>query len=230
MSIFRRSSAILAIAVAFALSPLCAADNRDRSKDEYAVIRDGLAPNGKLSLAAHGEGDDNDDFRIWLMSEPAHRTIAALDDLGPDNTLDTGPEAYSAFWSDDSRHVAIAFPSDRHVLQLNIYGIENGRARLLAGPNLYKRATGRKLVAQDDLSQSAAEIVWKGRDRFVLRERRLFLTSDTAFVSRLGAYGKINEKLDDGRLAVEFSAEAEAMLAPGNRYRITRLRVGKFGA
>ena len=64
----------------------------------------------------------------------------------------------------------------------------------------------------------------------MLREHRLFLTSDAAFVNRLGAYGKVNEKLDDGRLAVEFSAEAEAMLAPGNRYRITRLRVGKFGA
>ena len=234
MNLLRRSPPIIAIVVAIALAcalaPLRAADNGDRGKDEYTVIRDGLAPNRQLSLAAHAESDGgNDNFQIWLMAEPAHRKIATLDDIGPDNTLDTGPDAYSASWSDDSHHVAVAFPSDRHVRQLNIYAIENGRARLLAGPDLYKRATGRKLAAQDDASQSASEIIWKGRDRFVLREHRLFLTSDAGFVRRLGAYGKVDEKLDDGRLAVEFSAEAEAMLAPGNRYRITRLRVGKFG-
>ena len=44
-----------------------------------------------------------------------------------------------------------------------------------------------------------------------------------------GAYGKVTDKLDDGSWFVEFSAEADCILMPGDRYRILDLRVGKFG-
>jgi hypothetical protein len=37
----------------------------------------------------------------------------------------------------------------------------------------------------------------------------------------------VTEKLDDGRLAVEFSAEAECELLSGDRYRVIDLRAGK---
>jgi hypothetical protein len=36
------------------------------------------------------------------------------------------------------------------------------------------------------------------------------------------------EKSDDGRLFVEFSAEADGVLMSGDHYRIVDLRVGKF--
>lgn len=37
----------------------------------------------------------------------------------------------------------------------------------------------------------------------------------------------MTEKLDDGRLAVEFSAEAECELLSGDRYRVIDLRARK---
>ena len=70
-----------------------------------------LAPDKKISLASHGEGELGDgDFHIWLMSEPEHRKVTALADINADNNLDTAPDAYHAFWSEDARYVAIALP------------------------------------------------------------------------------------------------------------------------
>jgi hypothetical protein len=40
-----------------------------------------------------------------------------------------------------------------------------------------------------------------------------------------GSYGRAIDKLDDGRLAVEFSAEAECELLSGDRYRVVRFCV-----
>ena len=64
--------------------------------------------------------------------------------------------------------------------------------------------------------------------RFLLKERRLFVTSNAGFASMLGLYGRIGDKRDDGSFFVEFSAEADCVLISGNRYRIVDLRVGKF--
>jgi hypothetical protein len=55
------------------------------------------------------------------------------------------------------------------------------------------------------------------------------VTSDPGFVRIVGAYGRVTDKLDDARFLVEFSAEADCVLMPDNRYRIVDLRVGKFG-
>ena len=80
---------LLAIAACLALAPAGATSNHEYAKGEYAVIRDGLAPNKQLSLASHGDGELGDDhFHVWLMSEPAHRKLVALDDISDDNNLD----------------------------------------------------------------------------------------------------------------------------------------------
>ena len=231
MKIHRAIPALLAAILALAAAPARATDTHDYAKGEYAVIRDGLAPDGQKSLAAHGDGEGgSENFHVWLMAEPAHRKIAALDGIGSDNNLDTGPDAYHAVWSADSRHVAVSFRSDRHVAELNLYAIEGRRAQLVSGPSLFAELTSYREVGRaDDLGQSFSEIVWRAPNRFVLREHRLFLTRDPGFARRLGAYGKQTEKLDDGRLMFEFSAEADGVLLPGNRYRIGDLRVGKFG-
>lgn len=63
----------------------------------------------------------------------------------------------------------------------------------------------------------------------MLTEHRLFMTTDPGFARRLGAYGRVTDRFEEGRLMVEFSAEADCMLMPGNRYRIVDLRVGKSG-
>ena len=55
--------------------------------------------------------------------------MASIDN---DAILDTGPSAYHAVWSPDSRHVAMHFRSDRHVLTMLLYEIRGGRPQRLA--------------------------------------------------------------------------------------------------
>src|ERR1700710_1762098 len=121
MKIRRALAALLTAILALAAAPACATDTHDYAHGEYAIIRGGLAPDGQKSLATHGDGEGGaDHFHVWLMSEPAHRKIVALDGIGSDNNLDTGPDAYRAVWSADSRHVAVSFRSGRHIAELNL--------------------------------------------------------------------------------------------------------------
>src|SRR5262245_52819842 len=74
-------------------------------KNEYLFIERGRAPNKLLSIASHGKGEaGRDDFHLYLMAEPAHRKITQLPGIGPDDVLDTGPDAYRARWTPDRRH------------------------------------------------------------------------------------------------------------------------------
>jgi hypothetical protein len=228
MKTSRILSILLAALFPAAGLPAHATSEYDYAKNEYAIIRDGLAPNKLVSLASHGDGDGGrENFHVWLMAEPAHRKIVILYDIG--GRLDTGPNAYYAFWSADSRHVAVTYRSDRHIVELNLYQIENRRAHLISGPSLFRDVTSRDPGAGDNERRSVPEFEWKDTRRFLLKERRLFVTSDPGFARMMGAYGKVTDKLDDGRWFVEFSAEADCVLMPGNRYRIVDLRVGKFG-
>ncbi len=206
-----------------------ATDEHTYTKGEYALIRDGLAPDKRKSLAAHGDGDGGrDNFHVWLMAEPVHRKLMALDDI--DARLDSGPNAYYAFWSKDSRRVAVTYRSDRHVVELNLYQIEGRRAYPILGPSLFRDVTSREASREnDDMRRSVPEFEWKGARHFLLRENRLFVTSDPGFARTMGAYGKMTDKSDEGRFFVEFSAEADCVLLPVHRYRIIDLRVGKFG-
>jgi hypothetical protein len=229
MEICRPLLTVVAALLAFVIAPACGTDTHEYARGEYAIIRDGLSPDKRMSLASHGDGlGGNDNFHVWLMSEPRHRKIVSLDDIGSSNNLDTGPDAYHAVWTVDSRRVAVYFRSDRHAMELNLYNIDGRRVRLISGPSLFRDVTSRDVGRQDDLRRSESEIEWRGSKRFVLREYRLFLTSDPSFVRTLGAYGKVTDKIDDGRQFVEFSAEADCMLMPGDRYRIVDLRATKF--
>ena len=223
-----RFAAIAALLV-LAVSPAGATDNHEYAKDEYAIISDGLAPNKRLSLASHGEGELGDsNFHVWLMAEPSHRKIMALADISSDNNLDTGPGAYHAQWSADSRRVAVSFRRERHALQLNIYNIEGRRADLISGPSLFKDVTSREIGQQEDVRNSTSEITWTGPNRFKLLERYLVKTSDPGFVRMLGRYGRISSREADGALFVEFAAEADCEIMPGNRYRIVEFRGADF--
>jgi len=99
MKISRILPALFAALLAFAAMPAHATSEHEYAKGEYGIIRDGLAPNKQMSLASHGDGDGGrDNFHVWLMAEPAHRRITALDDVSSSNNLDTGPDAYYAAW------------------------------------------------------------------------------------------------------------------------------------
>jgi len=217
----------LAILACFLAASAGATSEHQYGKGEYAIIRHGLAPNRQMSLASHGPGKNNDDdFHVWLMSEPAHRKIVRLDDISSENNLDTDPDAYHAFWSRDSRHVGVAFRRDRHEVQFNLYGIENRKARLLTGPDLFREVNHREVRQEDDQRQFNAMVEWHGRDRFTLKEFRSFVAEDDSLAKLFGKYGRVAEKLPDDKLFIQFYVNAECEIESGGKYRIVRIEPG----
>jgi hypothetical protein len=222
--------ASLAIAACLALAPALATSNHQYGKDEYGIIRGGLAPNRQVSLASHGEGELGDEnFRVWLMAEPAHRKIMALDHISEENNLDTDPDAYHAFWSKDSRHVGVAFRSSRHEVTLNLYRIDGRRAHEIAAPSLFKEVIGRDIGDDDGLRVSTSIVEWHDGNRFTFREYISFVGDDDRLAKLFGKYGRVAEKLADGKLYIEFFANAECELLPGDRTRVIDLTPGKPG-
>ncbi|MGY8666265.1 hypothetical protein Q3C01_28490 [Bradyrhizobium sp. UFLA05-109] len=213
-----------------ALSPAHATAEHDYAKGEYAIVTGGKAPNGKLSIAVHGSGEGgHDNFHAYLMAEPGHRRLAVLDNVSSDNNLDTAPDAYHATWSPDSHHVAISFRSDRHIVTLNLYAIEGGRAQLIAAPDLFRDVTGHKIDRKTDGDMRTFDpgIEWLGPRRFRLSEYRLFVMQDAGLADKRDAFGK-SSKMDDGRYSIEFSAKAEVELVSGDRFRIGKPEPGAF--
>lgn len=224
-------SAILAVVIALsALSPAHATSEHTYAKDEYGIIRDGRAPNGKLSVAAHGEGEGSfEKFRVYLMAEPGHRRLAVLDDISEKNNLDTAPDAYHAAWSPDSRYVAVGFRSERHIVTMNIYAIEGGRARLIDTPDLFRDITGRTInrKTDGDMRTYVPVVEWQAPRRFRFNDYRLFVLEDTGLADKLGALGKTTQ-MKDGRYTIQFSAEADVTLVRGDRFRIGKPQPGEF--
>src|SRR5207302_11293030 len=96
--------------------PVVATDNYSYKADEYAIISDGRSPDGRWSVAAHGEGEAGyENFDLYLIREPAREKPTPL---RTSDCLDTNPLSIFAVWAPDSRHVALLNRSDRHVLDL----------------------------------------------------------------------------------------------------------------
>jgi hypothetical protein len=213
-----------------ALSPAFATAEHKYGKGEYAIIQGGRAPNGKLSIAAHGEGDSGSEkFRVYLMAEPGHRRLATLDNVKDDNILDSAPDAFHAAWSADSRYVAVSFRSERHIVTLNIYAIDGGRAKLLDGPDLFRDATGRTVdrANDGDMRTSVPALTWQAPRRFHLSDYRVFVEDDTALADKLGPLGKASKR-DGGGNTIQFSAEADGELLPDGHIRMGKPQPGKF--
>jgi hypothetical protein len=214
---------------ALAWSPADATTEYDYAAGEDVVIDGGMAPNGRLSLASHGEGGGGrDQFHLYLMAEPAHRRLAALDDITSKVILDSGPTAFHAAWAPDARHAAVAFRTDRHVMITMLYRIERRRAVEIGGPSLFKDVTSREVHSSDDARSSVTRLSWLGPRWFILRENRLFITSSPNLLHSLGRFGRQAGEAGDKRYFVKFSAVAICKLVSGNRYRIVDLKPGDF--
>ena len=222
--------AVLALLLAFAVSPAFATAEHKYAKNEYAIILGGKAPNGKLSVAAHGEGDaGSENFRRSLMAEPGHRKLMTLDSVNDDNILDSAPDAFHAAWSADSRTVAVSFRSERHIVTLNIYTVDGARAKLLNGPDLFRDVTGRAVDGANDLDMrsSIPQFTWLAPRRFHLTDYRVFVADDTKLADKLGPLGKASKR-DGGGSTIEFSAEADGELLPDGKIRMGKPQPGKF--
>lgn len=188
-----------------------------------------MAPNGHLSLASHGEGEfGSDNFYVYLMAEPAHRRITALD--GITNNLDSGPAAFRAAWAPDSRHVSIAYRIERHVTAISLYRIERSRAIEIVGPALFKEVTSRDVDdSVDHENSSFTSLSWLSPRRFVLKEDHLFIDAPPSLLRSLGRFGKQeNEQVYEKRIFFKFSAVAICEIVGGSHYRIVDLKPGAF--
>jgi hypothetical protein len=211
-------------------SPACATSAYEYAEGEDVVIDGGMAPSLQRSLASRGEGSSgSDNFHIYLMAEPAHRRITALRSITSKDILDSGPKAFHASWAPDSRHAAVAFRVDRHVLISRLFRIERHHAVEIAGPSLFKDVTGRDVgYRNDDERTSVPTIAWLGPRRFVVTENRLFRVSSPNLLRSLGRFGRPADDAGDKRTFVKFSAAAVCQLVHGNRYRIVDLKPGRF--
>jgi len=212
--------------------PVRAVSTHAYKPNEYAVIRDGTAPDRQHSVAAHGNGDDgSEDFHLYLMAEPGHKRIGPLEEVGPD-ILDTGPDAFQAVWSADSRHVALLYRVDRHVMAMRLYRIESRRAYPVVGDSLFHAATNLPEDSSEDreVRSLSNQVTWTGPAKFVLKEHRFLRTRTPELAHLLGRFGRQETPEGDnpGSYLIEFSAEAECELISGDRYRILDVKPGRF--
>lgn len=214
--------------LALAPVPADATSNRTYKKKEYALIKGGRSPDRRHALATHGNGEFGyDNFHVYLMAEPGHRRLTPLPDIGAD-VLDTGPDAFWAAWSPDSRNVAVSYRINRHVMETKLYRIEGARARRITGPSAFKAAT-RHDVAEfedDNVNASTVTVDWTGPTRFVLMERYRFRTRSADLPRILGRFAKTDEPESDGQMFVQFAAEATCVLLPEGGYRILAVQPG----
>jgi hypothetical protein len=119
---------LLSVAVALATS------NYEYGPNEYVTISNGISPNGKYAITAHGEGEGGiDNFHLYLTDATSDQNVSALAEVV--DTLDTGANAFAAKWSRDSQQVTIVYRIDRHEpLKAVSYRINGGRARCIKGP------------------------------------------------------------------------------------------------
>jgi len=109
---------------------LWSTSNYEYGKDEYVTIANGISPDGKFAIAAHGEGESGyDNFYLYLYELNPQKRIGPLEEIGG---LDTGAGAFAAKWtkkSKDSIEVTIIYRVDRHLpLKSMTYRLAKGRA------------------------------------------------------------------------------------------------------
>jgi hypothetical protein len=209
----------------------------DYKPNEYVIVDQGRAPNGKLAIAAHGEGEGGrDNFHLWLMAEPAHRQLAALPQIGSDDILDSAAKAFYARWAPDSRHVAILFRPSRHDIIMVIYAVGARHPRIVSGPSLLDalmRGSPHGLDEDSRLSEWT-DISWTSPTIFAIKEHRRYRTTGepTGWLGGFARQSRETHTVDAAGKPIyefwlEFSAEATGELV-GERYRVKDLKPGRF--
>ena len=120
--------------VLLAVSSAWATSNYQYGADEYVTVSNGISPDGKFAITAHGSGEFGDEnFHIYLTDVITGKKIGALEEIK--DPLDTGADAFAAKWSSDSQQVTIIYRVDRHTpLKAVSYRIADRRATPIKGP------------------------------------------------------------------------------------------------
>ena len=111
-----------------------ATSNYEYGTNEYVTVANGISPDGRYAITAHGEGELGDEnFHLYLTDAVTGKKIGPLEEIV--ETLDTGAGAFAARWSKDSREVTIVYRIDRHEpLKAVTYLIEGRRAKTMHAP------------------------------------------------------------------------------------------------
>lgn len=231
-----RIAAVLALLAGLvAVGEADATANRRYGPNEYVVISNGVAPDGRHAVAAHGDselGDEN--FHLYLMGAPSgaeknRPRIGPLEEVS--EILDTDAQFYDAAWTPDSRHVALHFRADRHLRVAMIYRIEARRAFLVQGPTPLDAVAGAGLSDPEVFRATSRdiEVTWLGPERFRMTDKGTVRTTkrDLA-MSRLKDYGEPADipgnDAQSEALFIEFAIVAECRLVAGNRYEIVSMK------
>lgn len=187
--------------------PVAATDNCSYKADEYAIISGGRSPDSRWSVAAHGDGPYGyEGFDLYLTREPSHEKLAPLRTR---DYLDTGPLSIVALWAPDSTHVAVLNRSARHVLDLRLFAVADGKVQSIKVPLLIN------LVGQQHLKPGVHyeffsrlyRVTWQEPDRLTYEELDTLDASEPIFGAGLEAYLTLN-RLGPERTFTNFSAHA----------------------
>jgi hypothetical protein len=237
----RSFSIVAALSLALLRHALATA-TYDYKPGEFLVIKGGKSPDKKFSIVA-GENKAGE-FGVYLMDAQTKRLLAPLQEVATD--LDSGPNAYKAHWSPNSKHVGITSRQDRHWAVNVIYRIENRRAHVVETPQLMchavpdfcrlqKELGGAVTLDREDYydtpwkvrqNESYSEIMkWISPTRFVVSEESQWQVKGRNPAAALGNYGqveKLKEETDEGAALyhVWFDAEGECELLPGDKARV----------
>src|SRR5438045_3981783 len=121
-------------AASIAFTTAFATSNYQYGPNEYVTVANGISPDKKLAITAHGEGELGDEnFHIYLTDAVTGKKIGPLTEIV--DPLDTGAGAFAAKWAADSHEVTIVYRIDRHEpLKAVTYNIGERRARPIKGP------------------------------------------------------------------------------------------------
>ena len=203
--------------------PVVATDNYSYKAGEYATISGGRSRDGRWSVAAHGEGEAGyGNFDLYLMREPAHEKPAPLRTR---DCLDTAPLSIIAIWTPDSKHVALLNRSDRHVLDVRLFAVADGKVRPIKVPLLLD------VVGKQHLKQGVHykffsrlyRVTWEQADRFVLQESDTLDAPEPIFGTGLEPYVTL-ERLGSERTFTDFSAQATCEISAKGEVRVVDMK------
>jgi hypothetical protein len=108
--------------------------NYQYGPDEYVTVANGISPDGKIAITAHGNGDLGDEnFHLYLTDAVTGKKIGPLEEIT--EFLDTAGPAFLAQWSTGGQEVTIVWRVDRHEpLKALSYRITGRRAQKIKGP------------------------------------------------------------------------------------------------
>src|SRR5438270_11181432 len=90
-----------------------ATSNYEYGPDEHVTVANGISPDGKIAITAHGSGEYGDEnFHLYLTDAGTGKKIGPLEEIN--YFLNTAAKKYAAQWSSDRHEGTIAWLVCRH--------------------------------------------------------------------------------------------------------------------